>query len=214
MENKEKFKRVIWSVWIIAGIIIICEICFIIYKKRSDITLGTPAIYVEEYGDNMSRKERALVLKVEEDKLYIMRLENGAGSFAGVKFAKEGNIGFRMGQEILIYHSGRYETKNYMIYNDVGKIEIIAEKSDVSIPHGAMNTFYNTYDNVKIAIDEITKSEITFTITDNNEYLYDYSKGYRIYKKGQKAPPAQIIEDGKGGMATSGYARYSKCIRV
>ena len=101
-----------------------------------------------------------------------------------------------------------------MIYNDVGKIEIIEEVSSVKIPNGAMNKFYNTYDNVKISVDEITRNQIIFTITDNNEYLYDYSKGFRIYKKGQKPPTTKIIEDGKGGMYTSGYSRHCKQIRL
>lgn len=42
-----------------------------------------------------------------------------------VNFAEEGNIGFKQGQEILIYFNGKIENRKI---ENTGKIEIIKEK--------------------------------------------------------------------------------------
>lgn len=132
------------------------------------------------HSENFRATERAVVMKVNKNSLSVMDLN---GSLYSVSFADEGNIGFKEGQEVLIYFDGMIaESYPAQIYN-VGKIKIVKEKSDVSIPENVLRYYYCSRDNVKVSVSELTSKEISLTIKDTNEYQYGYSNDYTIYKK-------------------------------
>lgn len=131
---------------------------------------------------NMRATMNAVVMKVHENSLLVMNIEDKGLSSVG--FVKEGNIGFKEGQEVLIYYDG-YMLESYPPQlGKVEKIKILKEKSDVSIPDDVLRYYYSSYNNVNINISELTNKGLTITITDTNELPYDYSDiKYTIYKK-------------------------------
>lgn len=148
--------------------------------------------------DNVNKKaiKEAEVVKVNKDSLDVMGLEDNTDLFT-VSFSKEGNIGFKEGQEILIYFNGvvtkGVEEKQI---NYVGKIEITKDKSEIQIPKDVLTNFYSSYDNVKISVDNINKNGLSFTLKDMNELKYDYPSSYTLLKKNVKSVSSTTQGDG------------------
>lgn len=144
--------------------------------------------FEKEYKDykNMTFTLSGIVVKVNGKSLDIMGINNGEdelNNLYSVSFAKEGNIGFKQGQEILIYFDGiMLETFPGRIHN-VGKIEIIKEKSEIEIPDDVLRFYNNSIDKVEVKISELTNKGITIEITDRNETPYEYANEYVIYKE-------------------------------
>ena len=111
-----------------------------------------------------------------------MGIEEVSGLYS-VGFASEGNIGFKQDQEILIYFNGMIMETYPGQLGDVGKIEIIKEKSDVEIPQNILRYCYSSENNVTVTVNELTNKSISYTIKDTNELPYNYSNTYQIYKK-------------------------------
>lgn len=118
---------------------------------------------------NMVATKRGVILKTNENSLDVMGAEDTNDLFS-VTYDKD--IGFKQGQEILIYFNGYIESYPHIISN-VGKIEIIKDKSDASIPEGALKYFYSSPDNVNVSVDKLTKNDISFTINENGEILFN-----------------------------------------
>lgn len=137
--------------------------------------------------DNMANTKRALVVKVNEKSLDVMGIENEnniESDLISVSFGQEGDIGFKQGQEILIYFDGIIAESFPAQINNVGKIEIVKEKSDNEIPEDVLRFYYNSEDNVTVSIDDFTKENLLLTIEDKNESAYNYEDiEYDIYKK-------------------------------
>ena len=137
--------------------------------------------------DNMANTKRALVVKVNEKSLDVMGIENEnniESDLISVSFGQEGDIGFKQGQEILIYFDGIIAESFPAQINNVGKIEIVKEKSDNEIPEDVLRLYYNSEDNVTVSIDDFTKENLLLTIEDKNENAYNYENiEYDIYKK-------------------------------
>ena len=137
--------------------------------------------------DNMANTKRALVVKVNEKSLDVMGIENEnniESDLISVSFGQEGDIGFKQGQEILIYFDGIIAESFTAQINNVGKIEIVKEKSDNEIPEDVLRFYYNSEDNVTVSIDDFTKENLLLTIEDKNESAYNYEDiEYDIYKK-------------------------------
>ena len=66
-----------------------------------------------------------------------------------VAFSKEGNIGFKEGQEILIYYNSSPESVIPGQIIDVGKIEIVKEQSDTTIPDEINQMFQETENTIE-----------------------------------------------------------------
>ena len=125
---------------------------------------------------------RAVVVKVNENSLGVMNIDN-RNELLTVGYADQGNIGFKQGQEILIYYDGMVLASfPEQIYN-VGEIKIVKEESETAIPEKVLKYYYSSTDNVTVSISELIKTGITLTITDKNEIPYRYSNSYTIYKK-------------------------------
>lgn len=75
-----------------------------------------------------------VIVKVNEKSLTVMGTKNVTGLYT-VGFAKEGNIGFEKGQEVLIYFSGIVMESYPAQLGKAGKIKIIKEESDTPIPN-------------------------------------------------------------------------------
>lgn len=144
--------------------------------------------FEEEYKDyeNMTFTLSGIVVKVNEKSLDVMGINNGEdelNNLYSVSFAKEGNIGFKEEQEILIYFDGMVlETFPGQIHN-VGKIEIIKEKSETEISADVLRFYNNSEDKVEVKISELTNKGLTIEITDRNEIPYEYANEYVIYKE-------------------------------
>lgn len=140
-----------------------------------------------ETTDNMANTKRAVVVKVNEKSLDVMGIENEnniESDLISVSFGQEGDIGFKQGEEILIYFDGIIAESFPAQINNVGKIEIVKEKSDNEIPEDVLRLYYNSEDNVTVSIDDFTKENLLLTIEDKNENAYNYENiEYDIYKK-------------------------------
>jgi len=133
-------------------------------------------IYLEDF----RATTKGIVMKVNENSLSIMELDGGLCS---VSFAKEGNIGFKQGQEVLIYFDGMIAESYPAQIHKVGKIKILKEKSDVAIPENILRYYNSSRANVTASISEFNLDEISLTIKDMNEYKYNYASDYSIYRK-------------------------------
>ena len=72
--------------------------------------------------------------------------------------------------------------------SNVEKIEIVNEESNVVIPDDVLRYCYSSKNNVQVSIEDFTKTGLSITIKDTNEYKYDYSKNeYKINKKNKEA---------------------------
>lgn len=89
-------------------------------------------------------------------------------------------------QEVTItYHYEKDKESKYKYNAIIDNIEIEKEKSDIEIPRDIILDAYSSKENVSIEIDK-SKSDsekLIFTVTDNNEYKYDYSKMRYIINK-------------------------------
>lgn len=138
------------------------------------------------YENSMAFTLSAIVIQVNDNSLDVMGINNereGLNTLYNVNFAKEGNTGFKQGQEILISFDGMIlETFPGQI-NNVERIEIIREKSEIEIPDDVLRFYNNSEDKVEIKISELTNRGLTIEITDSNQLPYEYSDEYVIYKE-------------------------------
>ena len=154
-----------------------------------------------ENRDKIATKE-AIVVKVNDDSIDVMGTDN-ENDLLTVKYSEDGNIGFEQGQEVLIYFNGVIEPVQPKTIDTVGKIEIIKENSDISIPESALRNFYSSFDNVEVTVDDLNDTGITFTIKDTNELKYNYADTYIIRKKNVNTMPAEENESYSSTSAVS-----------
>lgn len=94
-----------------------------------------------------------VVVKVNKDELMVL----GTGDYNSlyrVSLTKTGDIGFKQGQDILIYYNGFIAQMYPGIPEGVTKIEIIKDKSDTEIPENILKYCYN-FDIKKENVDMI-----------------------------------------------------------
>ena len=127
----------------------------------------------------------AVVMEVRENSLSVMEIKDRAASNSlyTVSFAQEGNIGFKQGQEVLIYFNGTVAESFPAQIFDVDKIEITKDETDIAIPDDVIRYYNNTTDKVEVNVSELTTTGITITITDTNELPYEYSNDYVLYQR-------------------------------
>lgn len=175
-------EKVLKIILIIIIIILIATIFFTIGYYISKIREGYKKEYVIFKNDNITETKKAIVVKVNEKSLDVMDLENSRELYS-VSFTSEGNIGFKQGQEILVYFDGTILMSFPGQITNVEKIEIIKEQIDTIIPDDVLRFYYSSINKVTVTINELTRNGLTFTITDKNELPYEYSNSYTIYKK-------------------------------
>lgn len=158
--------------------------------------------------NNMSSTIKAVIVKVNENNLLAMGMENGSELYS-VGLSNIKDIEFKKDQEILIYFDGNVMETYPAQLGNIGKIEIIKEKSDIKIPDEIIRFCYNSKDNVDITILELSSSSITLTIKDTNDLPYNYSHSYIINKKVKNENYTGIGEQiGENtNNSTAGYTR-------
>ena len=131
--------------------------------------------------NNMTYSMKAVVVKVNDNSL--LAVNEKTDELYSIGFTEEGNIGFKKGQEILFYFNGTVTAMYPGIPDGVTKIKIINEESEKEIPERILRYCYNSKENVKVTVNELTTSSMTLTITDTNELPYEYLDDYTIYEK-------------------------------
>ena len=146
--------------------------------------------------EKMSCKTKAVVVKVNESSLFAELEEEGLCS---VSFGKNGNIGFKKGQEIEIYFDGMINA-SYPGGKEISK--------------GALQYCYSSKENVEIEVEEFTKEKVVIKVKDTNELPYEYSDQFKILKKNDNYveptfDPSRVI-GGDTENSSSGYLRTRK----
>lgn len=165
-------------------------------KEYEDILLGN---------NNMAETMKVVVVKANENNLLVMKINDE--SLISIGKTRE-NIGYQKGQILLVHFNGMIMETYPAQLGNVGKIEILNEKLDVTIPDSILRYCYSTKDKVNITISKLTNTSISMVITDTNELPYIYAHSYNInkrvknkdYGKGQK-----IGEDTENSVA--GFTR-------
>ena len=148
---------------------------------------------------------KAVVVKVNDNNFLAMGIENGNDLYSiGLD-----NIELKKGQEILIYFNGDIMESYPAQLGDVGKIEIVKDKSDIPIPDEILRFCYSSKDNVTITISELSNTGITLNIKDINELPCNYSHSYIINKKVKNKNYTGVREQiGENtNNSTTGYTR-------
>lgn len=191
---------------------------FVIGPKYFPISFGQGMFgfeeqYREKYGeqienDNMKAQMKVVVVKVSKNHLLVMETEDTASLYS-IGITDEENIEFKQGQELLIYFDGMVMETYPAQLGNIGKIEIIKEKSDIEIPENILKYCYSSKENVTVSVNGLTKSSISFIIKDTNELPYEYSNNYIIYKKVKNENYTGIgYQIGENtGNTTAGYTR-------
>lgn len=160
--------------------------------------------------DNMAEKIKILVVGVEEQYLKAVRIsDNQIGEELCVYFSEDGDIGFKRGQEVLVYFNGDILTSWPAQISNPGKLEIVKQESDIEIPKYVLKNFYSSKNNVNINVTEISNKGISFTIEDKNDVKFDYGNTYALDKQVRNenytGVGEKIGEDTE--YSTSGYTR-------
>lgn len=157
-------KRILLVILII--IVIMCIAGYFFIKSIFQIR----GVVVRNYGDH--------ILILEEDGMDY------------VAIPKDNNLQFKKGQEVLVEqrinndivtqtYPGSIESEN------VKNIKIVKEKSKIEIPEKILGQFYNSEDKIFITINDISRSGLSFTMKDTNEYKkeHKFPNNYELSKK-------------------------------
>lgn len=170
-----KFLKYLWIIFvaIIVGIVVWSAV----YYNKED---SQPSVIENENNSIETSSMNAVIMRANGTSLLVMEADR---TNSLISLTAPEDIGFKQGQEIIIYWDGIvFTTYPAQIYN-IGKIEIIKEKSDVEITDRVLKYCYNSHDNFKVDISELTSEGILLVITDTNKYPYEFSHDYIINKK-------------------------------
>lgn len=148
----------------------------------------------------------AVVVKSNDSDLIAIRVDN-PDSLVTINFPD--NVtkdNFKEDQQITVYYDGTILESYPERIPNVSRIEVVKDKGDVDIPMSAYRYAYSSRANVEVSVDELTKSSVSFTIKDNNEYKYEYNNTYKVLKDKREidqteVPNAPIVT----GNTTSSY---------
>lgn len=98
---------------------------------------------------------------------------------------------YKQNQEARVYYNGMINEMYPGSFAKVSKIEILKEDSDITIPEKALKLFYSSRNNVVVSNINVTQTGISFEIKDTNEYKYEYTNTYTLFKKN---PEAEQVE--------------------
>lgn len=168
-------------------LIIILISAFIIYQKfqykTEDLSNQKESTNLE--AENISDENvtmEATIVKVNDKNLLVIK-NNEPNSLYSVGLKNEETSNFEANQEIIIYWDGTVLTVWPEIINNVNKIEIVKEKSDVIIPDNILRYCYNSKEKLSIVVDEFSLNKLVINILDKNEIPYEYQEGYKLYKE-------------------------------
>lgn len=164
---------------------------------------------------NENTSIKAVIVKINKNSLIVMQTEKDEG-LIDVSFSKQGNIGFKEGQEILIDFDGMMASTYPASISNVKKIKILNEKSNIIIPEKHLKYCFSSKDKVKISLAELTDTKIEFDIIDENEKQYNYPNSYSIEKKVENTENIsvgqKIGEDTSNSLAGFTRNRFKICL--
>ncbi len=140
-------------------------------------------LYNKMQPENMKVKLKAVVVKVNENSMLVTTDTKNTNGLMNIGFADDGNIGYKQGQEILIYYNGMIDSMFPGHIGNPGKIKIKNEKSNVEISESILRYAYSSINNVHVEITKLTNAGIALQITDTNELKYVFSNSYKIEKE-------------------------------
>lgn len=185
-------------------------------QGENEVEIGGIALEVETISYEGTFKTRGVVVRAEKESLIVMPTVSNNEYRVEEKFLYETqeHEQLKQGQEVEItYHYN--ETEEMYTYEAViEKVEILKEKSKTEIPEDIIVNAYSTKDNVKIDINEFANTGINFTITDTNEYKYNYSKmKYDVRKYNPPPTKTEAIET-ETGMAVPAYDPWPELTKI
>lgn len=136
-----------------------------------------------DINDNMAATIEAVILEVHSSTLTVMDISDNNG-LTSVSMGEQGNIGYKKGQEIIIYFDGIIITTYPGQILNVGKIEITKEQTNITIPDKYLEYYNKPTNRVKVSLLELEKTGISFLVYSENELLSDYSEDYEIFRSG------------------------------
>lgn len=182
-------KRIIMM--LIGIILLITGIIYYIFSNE-----GSTLVYERKLDNNMSATKKAVIVKVLPNALWVMEPEN-YDDLIEVTYSEKNNSKFKQGQEILIYYNKEWQLDKSLkiLIMNVGKIEILKEKSGVEIPKDMLIACYNSKKQIEIFDVDIKNNSIEYKIKDTNDYPYEFSENYELYKveKNEENENKQLI---------------------
>ncbi|MCI8396485.1 MAG: hypothetical protein HFJ52_02035 [Clostridia bacterium] len=164
-------KKIFVITWLIIIIWIISLIIFIMinHNNKSNVKIVDT--------------KKGIVIDANKNSLTIYTYDRNSGTTEVIPYAKEGNIGFKRGQEVEAYYTmekiGRIPTQT------VSKIKIKKQKSKIKIPDSELRKLYYKKQNVSVTVENLTPTGIKYNIIDKNDLPYKYGNGltYKIFKR-------------------------------
>lgn len=173
------------------AILLVIGITYYIFSN-----VGSTLISVKKLDNNMSATKKAVIVNVTTNDLWVMEPDN-YNDLIQVTFSDNGNSKFKQGQEILIYYNKEWQLDKSLkiLIMNVGKIEILEEKSGVEIPKDMLIACYNSKKQIEIFDVDIKNNSIEYKIKDTNDYPYEFSENYELYKveKNEENENKQLI---------------------
>ena len=181
--------------------------CSSIYDVKSTKVIETDEKTKEKLANrNMLAIKTAIVAVVDDDYLCVVDSQD-QNLLYNVYYPEEGSRGFEIGQEIKIYFNGKSISSGrngIAELRNVGKIEII-DNANHLISDEILKRFNTTYDNVEVSIENLTNTELIFTITDNNDIKYEFASKFYLSKNIAEKTDKNLIENDDGSIIILPY---------
>lgn len=181
--------------------------CSSIYDVKSIKVIETDEKTKEKLANrNMLAIKTAIVAVVDDDYLCVVDSQD-QNLLYNVYYPEEGSRDFEIGQEIRIYFNGKSISSGrngIAELRNVGKIEII-DNANHLISDEILKRFNTTYDNVEVSIENLTNTELIFTITDNNDIKYEFASKFYLSKNIAEKTDKNLIENDDGSIIILPY---------
>lgn len=181
--------------------------CSSIYDVKSIKVIETDEKTKEKLANrNMLAIKTAIVAVVDDDYLCVVDSQD-QNLLYNVYYPEEGSRDFEIGQEIKIYFNGKSISSGrngIAELRNVGKIEII-DNANQLISDEILKRFNTTYDNVEVSIENLTNTELIFTITDNNDIKYEFASKFYLSKNIAEKTDKNLIENDDGSIIILPY---------
>ena len=181
--------------------------CSSIYDVKSIKVIETDEKTKEKLANrNMLAIKTAIVAVVDDDYLCVVDSQD-QNLLYNVYYPEEGSRDFEIGQEIKIYFNGKSISSGrngIAELRNVGKIEII-DNANQLISDEILKKFNTTYDNVEVSIENLTNTELIFTITDNNDIKYEFASKFYLSKNIAEKTDKNLIENDDGSIIILPY---------
>lgn len=147
---------------------------------------------------------RGVVIKAEEKKITLMDVKDE--ELYSISTHQNNNLQFKEGQELLVYYNYgaiiEQSLPAHIRKEDIKKISILKERSNIEIPNKKLERIYNSGEKVLISIEKISNTGMSITIKDTNEIKHEYKdfEPYQILKKGSGGTYSRLVEKEKGNV--------------